>query len=473
MEFKARKVLIDPDNPYQNDSMSRSGDVENISVLLRNTKSPMVLSINAPWGFGKTTFLEMLHADLNRNDCGCVFFSAWETDFAGEPLLAFLGEMNQEISSLIADDAEKSVAWSKVKVAGSHIIKKGIPAAIRFGTAGIVDIDGALGAEISSMSGSLAADLIEEYSKNKDAIAKFKGSLRGVLQSGGGDFEKLYIFIDELDRCRPTYALELLERMKHLFDIEGLVFVLALDTEQLSHSVKAVYGSGFDSNGYLKRFIDIEYSLRAAELGNFIDNLYELFDFDSFFQSRKEYIDFRDDHEQLRNTFLLFTEAQRYSLRDVEQLIARTNLVLRSTEERTFIYPALLVFLIVTKESNRDAYMDFINPDSSPDRIIAYLHSLIPRQKLVTTFLCALIEAQLFSAKGYPHSGNVSNASDLFEKHSRNKDDEECERALRDYSIWVLEIVHSPPQGGRHVHVRSLVDRIELLEKFKFVATER
>lgn len=51
-----------------------------------------------------------------------------------------------------------------------------------------------------------------------------------------------FIFIDELDRCRPSYAVEMLETIKHIFDISGVVFVVATDTEQLQHAVKVVYG---------------------------------------------------------------------------------------------------------------------------------------------------------------------------------------------------------------------------------------
>ncbi|MBK7493258.1 MAG: hypothetical protein IPI17_15895 [Nitrosomonas sp.] len=65
----------------------------------------------------------------------------------------------------------------------------------------------------------------------------------------------LFIFIDELDRCRPLYAIELLERIKHLFVYQGIVFVIATDTEQLKHSINAIYGSGFDSTTYLRRFL--------------------------------------------------------------------------------------------------------------------------------------------------------------------------------------------------------------------------
>ncbi|QDE47832.1 hypothetical protein EIN43_17235 [Enterobacter hormaechei] len=64
-----------------------------------------------------------------------------------------------------------------------------------------------------------------------------------------------FIFIDELDRCRPNYAIDMLETIKHLFDINNVVFVIATDKEQLSHSICSVYGSGFDATRYLDRFL--------------------------------------------------------------------------------------------------------------------------------------------------------------------------------------------------------------------------
>jgi hypothetical protein len=80
----------------------------------------------------------------------------------------------------------------------------------------------------------------------------------------------MYVFIDELDRCRPTYAIELLETVKHLFEIKGIVFVIATNTDQLQHSIKVVYGQGFDANRYLYRFFQRTYTLKMPDMEKFI-----------------------------------------------------------------------------------------------------------------------------------------------------------------------------------------------------------
>ena len=76
-----------------------------------------------------------------------------------------------------------------------------------------------------------------------------------VLEDQAGVQLPLFVFVDELDRCRPDYAIELLEGIKHLFGVPGVYFVVATNTVQLGESVKAVYGSGFDGVRYLKEIL--------------------------------------------------------------------------------------------------------------------------------------------------------------------------------------------------------------------------
>ena len=70
------------------------------------------------------------------------------------------------------------------------------------------------------------------------------------------------IFVDELDRCNPHYAVAVLERIKHLFEIPNIVFVLAVNQNELSNAIQGYYGSSkIDSDEYLRRFIDIDFVL--------------------------------------------------------------------------------------------------------------------------------------------------------------------------------------------------------------------
>lgn len=80
-------------------------------------------------------------------------------------------------------------------------------------------------------------------------------AFRDLLTEAVRDLDQPFtILIDEPDRCRLTYSIEMLERLKHLFDIPKVAFVVATDTEQLQHAIKAVYGEGFHAKAYLRRF---------------------------------------------------------------------------------------------------------------------------------------------------------------------------------------------------------------------------
>jgi predicted KAP-like P-loop ATPase len=171
------------------------------------------------------------------------------------------------------------------KKAALHIIKKGIPALIKISTAGVVDTSEIIKEQISTLTSELSNDAINTYLHDKEQILIFKESLSKIFCNSE---DKLYVFIDELDRCRPNYAIELLERLKHLLDINGLVFILAMDKTQLGHSVRAIYGQDFESVGYLRRFIDLEYNIPKRNLDDFIDGLYQDFGFNIFFEKRKK-----------------------------------------------------------------------------------------------------------------------------------------------------------------------------------------
>jgi len=471
MEFKAKKIIIEQAAPYKDDKLSRKENIDNLSLLLRNFSTPIVFSINAAWGQGKTTFLEMLYVDLLNNGCNALFFSAWETDFAKDPLLAFLGEMNKRMIPLLTGNKDKNKAWDITKKAGAHILKKGIPAMVKVGTSGILDVEKILENETSTLMEGFSKDIIAEYSKNKEEISRFKKNISKVLKDPDGTNTKLYIFIDELDRCRPTYAIEFLERIKHLLDIEGLVFVLALDKQQLSHSVKGVYGNQFEALGYLRRFIDIEYNLPECDLGEFIDQLYQVFGFEEFFNKREKYSALKYEKEYLKKVFkMLLTSSLKLSLREVEQIFAKMNLVLHSTIENVFLYPSLLVYLLVIKESNNKLYLDYISEESTPEKAIEFLYELIPPQTRNESYECPLVEGFLIAAK---NKGNKNKLGLSLEKHKKNLADTKCDGNQRIYSDRVLQIVKNPMESFRSsVSLSSLVNRIEMLDNFIFPASE-
>ena len=95
--------------------------------------------------------------------------------------------------------------------------------------------------------------------------------------------QKLVIFIDELDRCRPSYALEMLERIKHYFDDNRIIFIVSVNKEQLTHTISNYYGTGFDSTGYLNKFFDTNVYVPPVKRKQ--ENIYSMYGGRRFFES--------------------------------------------------------------------------------------------------------------------------------------------------------------------------------------------
>ncbi len=128
-------------------------------------------------------------------------------------------------------------------------------------------------------AGKLVESLFQDTRKKTEAVQLLKHEIQQWVGAIIGKKKKqapAFILIDELDRCRPSYAVEMLETIKHIFDIQGVVFVLATDTEQLQHAIKVIYGEGFDAQNYLGRFFQRRFTLNRKSRREFISNILEV-----------------------------------------------------------------------------------------------------------------------------------------------------------------------------------------------------
>mgnify|MGYP003645330650 CR=1 FL=1 len=464
MNLKLHPIKIDEDSPFDNDLLGRKEEIENLTLLALNINSPAVLSIDSQWGTGKTTFIKLWEQHLKSEGISSLYFNAWETDFSEDPLVSFLGEMNEGLKSLIGESTLSKDAWSKTKAAGKKIAKRGIPALIKIGTAGVIDADKIIEDELSNAIGALAGDALDDYLKQKSSIAEFHQALSDFI-NGSANGKPVILFVDELDRCRPTYAIALLERIKHLFNIEGLVFVLALDKTQLGHSIGAVYGDGIDSNGYLRRFIDFEYQLKRPEIKNYIDSLISALLLSDFFALRKKYEALQHDGEYLSNVFHMLASGLQLSLREIEQLLASINLAIRTAKENEYIHPALMAFLVVSKNKNKNAYQRYISESGTETELIEYLYQIVPENNRQENFECALVEGFLIAAKG-DRFRNLE--SEHLSEHKKIVEDDKIDCSGKRYSQNVIHVVNRPVGIGQAVNLKTLAERIDLISRLKF-----
>jgi len=365
---KNKKFKIDETDIFKNDKLERKSAIENLSSLVMNTNEAFTMSINADWGAGKTTFIKFWQTYLEKkHSLNSIYFSAWEDDFSKEPLISILGEINKYIDTNFQNEKTIVGKVNKVKDIGVQVIKRGVPAFVNGMTGGLLDYDKGVEKALGAISEEVAKGLIENYSKDKEITEQFKASLKKLLEHINED-KPFVIFIDELDRCRPLYSIELLERIKHIFGIDGLIFVLSIDKKQLSESIKSQYGN-IDTNSYLKRFIDLEYNLENPSKDKFCDFLYKEYEIEKTIISKE--IDYQSDRIEHLDMMKYLVKSLDLTLREIEQAFIQIAIVFKTIPPKLFrVYLRVFILFIILKIKRPKLYSNLILKKQPKEEII-------------------------------------------------------------------------------------------------------
>lgn len=279
------------------DVAGRNDEIADFIKLLDQIDGPYSLLVDAPWGEGKTFFIksvetilkvmnsalsakdpksssadkdpsdkksimqpssEQASSQINEADYSRVtkkltglkktflpfYFNAWENDFASDPLSALFASLAAE-----ADNERALKQWP----IGEDFTK-------------VID------AIFSAFGMPLQITPFKQVFTGKNLVEAFKAqqSIRqtiddivtnSIKRKGHSLADRIIIFIDELDRCRPEFAVRLLEQVKTLFQNDRIIVVYSADLEELSHAINGFYGPSFKAQKYLSRFFDDEYRL--------------------------------------------------------------------------------------------------------------------------------------------------------------------------------------------------------------------
>jgi len=220
-----------------------------IEVESKFVDESYVLSLNSEFGSGKSTFFEMWANKIKsaNNTFKVVYINAWESDFQGDPLLAIVSYLLDILQPSEDIEPIKETAGKLCKFAlsvGNDVVQK---------FTGIDVIKAGQCAE--SKEGTAKTELghacFQIYQERHELFEKLKTLLRDLTHKSENS---ILVIIDELDRCRPNYAIEFLETIKHFFDISGLIFVIGVDKSQLASSAKALFGQELDFDEYYRKF---------------------------------------------------------------------------------------------------------------------------------------------------------------------------------------------------------------------------
>ena len=328
-DLRPPEFEVAEDDPFASDRLNRKESVESLCSVIGNAEGPLVVSVEGAYGTGKSSFLRMCAARLGQLETQSVEFNAWQQGHTGRPLIdlvaALAAKLEDQNSWETVKDTAKQVGWRTATYLSRGLI---------------------------APNESDAASVFNDWAVIETNVSGFKESLHAQVQECGG---KLVIFVDELDRCEPIYALDLLNKARHLFDVPGVVIVFGVNRTELGHAVETQYGPDCKVDGYLRRFVDLSMQLRQPtneEWATYVSHI--------CVSVSERSAELRDASHAIRDLLLLLANNCGGRLRDVEQVVRHANLALPSRNyDRS--WPVWVICLLTLRYVDRDSYERFVN----------------------------------------------------------------------------------------------------------------
>lgn len=363
-----------------------------LSVINNSPEHGMVIALEDRWGQGKTSFVKMMQAEINNtpefNDkLNAIYFDAYSNDFHEDPFIPISAEFHGLFSEPKSNFNKFKDEFLKIATrVGAATLSGGLKAVISSSTLGLVNgnevIKGITEAvkdsakdTVNDLTNSLAAYVEKKITAAKEEkvdIENFRKILSEIHKKTG---QHTIFIIDELDRAKPDFSLDLLEKIKHLFSVEHVTFILVMNREQFEKVIEKRYGN-IDSRTYLNKFVNIFSSLpkiQSADLQSsdlslnstiykYIKSMPEagsLFDYGSSFHNELSYL----------------IEINKCSLREAERCISLMSLF--SSQDGKIklrgAYATALVIMIFLKVYDSSLYEDFMSKKTTVAELLKSL----------------------------------------------------------------------------------------------------
>ena len=266
-------LAVEDGDSFKNDILDRRSYGEALLNLVLRSNDALVISLDGRWGEGKTTFVKMWQGLLSESKIPNIYIDAFATDYVDDAFISIISPITDYAERNIIKEHHEKIAElrQKSKKVGGKLLSWSARVGVKAATLGIIkdadldelkDIKGDLSKSASDLVGDFIEERINSHAKDIELIQSFKEFLSELPSKFQNECDKpLVVIIDELDRCKPSFAVELLEKIKHLFSVENIVFLLVMNKSQLEESIKCVYGQNVDAQTYLQKFLTIEAKL--------------------------------------------------------------------------------------------------------------------------------------------------------------------------------------------------------------------
>ena len=402
--LKLDEPAVNVDEPWGDDLLGRQAVAERLTNLVATQEPPLSISLHGEWGTGKTFMLTRWQNDLETSGFKAIYFNAWEDDFCDDPLLAILGQM----SNTFREGKFKTLAQQFIST-GLTLLKNNAQSVLFKH----------LGVTVALETEPNGRNLLEEYLNaraSKDELKKGLEKLSAAVFEGTQ--HPLVFIVDELDRCRPTFAIELLERVKHIFDVPHMVFVFGINRNELCKSLSSIYGE-INTKVYLRRFFDFDFQLQEVNSQAFVAHLIDRFQLGEAFQSldrepRKATSGWGDpnfrhkyDFDNLRSVIPSLWSALGLSLRDMDYGIRLLALMVRNIRPGEFSHPFLLAVMVALKFKREEFYFQLRDRAFRASEIVDFLEGAVRSAPMYESISSVLdrVEGFLYCAQDTTNVG--------------------------------------------------------------------
>ena len=351
MELRRHNVEVNDADPFANDWLEREGFANQLTNIIENNKQgEVVIGLSGQWGEGKTTFVKMWQKHMEKKEISSIYFDAFEYDYLEDVFLSLAIEIYNyaKVNGLTVKEDYLNKSKNTYHLLQAMIAKTSpinidstLQKKLTHDESSTFDIS-----EVIKNSLNFALDnAFEQALKQKEVFRDFKKSLSQLASEASEQDMPLVIIIDELDRCKPSFAVEILEKIKHLFLVKDVIFVLSMHHEQLEESIKKIYGQNINAHTYLQKFID--YQTRLPKNDFLLEAVR-----DKYFYNQVSFLNFPifDYSSEVFKLFVILSNFYKLSYRQTNKAL-QTLKVFLNAEDGNFGHSyqklSLVVFLSI------------------------------------------------------------------------------------------------------------------------------
>ena len=361
---------------------------EKLTRVVEHEHSGTVISLNGAWGTGKTFFLTRWQKHLEEKKFRSLYFNAWQDEFCDDPFVSILSQLNA-----FSDDGNLASIGQKYQTYLSSLLLHNLELMVK----------NKIGISLK-IEKEQRVQLYEERIKLKDQL---KGELEKIASMIREDTGKPLVFVvDELDRCRPTYSVDFLEKIVHIFQVPDIVFVFGINKDELLKSLQSIYGE-IDSAVYLRRFFQKEYTMPPADLTVFCRHLVQSSGlreaFDKHGRTQKDHLD------DFIASFSAIASRFKLSLRDIEYCFRAIDFIARNLNEHSTIHPCFLAVLLPLSLVNNSLYRRLVEGEPIGAEVATFLDGIRDETESKPMLDRVLDMAEIYLYSTYSNQAMVSN----------------------------------------------------------------